>query len=80
MPLNSRCVVATGPQAHKQKKHHDGPNAATTFHDFSVLMPLLRPRKLYVYGPRARDGGYRVLPDLYAAPMGMESVVTIGFS
>lgn len=78
MPLNSRCMLVTGPKGQKQAIHHDCPNVVTAFHDFSILMPLLRPRKLYVYAPPASDGGYCVLPDQYAAPMGRESVVTIG--
>lgn len=77
VPLNSRCVLATGSQGEKQKVHHDGPKAATTYHDLSVLMPLVRPRKIYLYPPQAGDGGYRVLPESQAAPMGVESVVTI---
>ncbi len=74
LPLNDRCVLATGPDGAKQKVDHDCPKADTTLLDFSILLNLGTERKWYAYPDAA---GYSMRPKSGAWSSGGESVVTI---
>lgn len=79
LPLNNQCVLATGPSAERQAVHFDCADAQEKLYDFSILMPLVRPRRLHVWPERLDDGGFVVEPGKGIKPP-LEEVVEVGLN